>query len=86
MTFDERQEIISEINPDALFADGFEDALVGYVEIFNKLVAAYDRDKCIDILMIRDGMSSEEAVEYFDFNVTGSYVGENTPAFITTLE
>jgi len=85
-TFEEKQEIIQEINPDALYADGFEDALVGYVEIFNKVVAAYDRDKCIDILINRDGMDFDEAEEYFAFNVTGSYVGEHTPAFITKVE
>jgi hypothetical protein len=38
--------------------------------------------KCIDILMKRDDMTEEEAVEYFEFNVTGSYVGENTPVFV----
>jgi len=27
-------------------------------------------------------MTHEEAMEYFDFNVVGSYVGEHTPAFI----
>jgi len=32
--------------------------------------------------MNRDGMSYEEAIEYFDFNVTGAYVGEHTPMFI----
>ena len=31
--------------------------------------------------MERDGMSDEEAVEYFEFNVTGAWVGENTPIF-----
>jgi hypothetical protein len=27
-------------------------------------------------------MTSEEAEEYFEFNVQGAYVGENTPAFL----
>ena len=84
--FDEMCEIISELNPEALFADGFEDALVGYVEIFNRLIAVYDRERCISILVERDGMTEEEAEEYFSFNVTGAYVGENTPAFITCLK
>ena len=28
----------------------------------------------------------DEAVEYFEFNVAGAYVGEATPTFLTTLE
>ena len=30
----------------------------------------------------RDGMSYDEAMEYFDFNVQGAWVGENTPIFL----
>ena len=48
---------------------------------FNKTLAVYDRQKCIEILIDRDGMSEEEAVEYFEFNVTNAWVGENTPIF-----
>lgn len=83
--FTRKQEIIGELNEEALFADGFEDALIGYVEIFSKTIALYDRDKCIEILMKRDGMDYEGAIEFFDFNVTGAYVGESTPGFATLL-
>ena len=27
-------------------------------------------------------MSSDEATEYFDFNVVGAWVGESTPVFL----
>jgi hypothetical protein len=36
--------------------------------------------------MERDGMSSDEAIEYMEFNVIGAYVGELTPAFIYETE
>tara|TARA_Y100000310_G_scaffold344071_1_gene454932 strand:+ start:1981 stop:2283 length:303 start_codon:yes stop_codon:yes gene_type:complete len=66
-----------------LTADGFDDALIGIGERINlDSVAVYDVDKCIDILMSRDGMSREEAVEFFDFNVKGSWVGEKTPIWV----
>jgi len=66
-----------------LTADGFDDALIGIGERINlDSVAVYDVDKCIDILMSRDGMSREEAVEFFDFNVRGSWVGEKTPIWV----
>jgi len=32
----------------------------------------YDRDKCIDVLMTRDGMSHEEALDFFEYNTVGS--------------
>jgi len=69
---------------EVMLADGFEDALIGYVERFGmEPVALYDRDMCIHILMTRDGMSYEGAVETFDFNTAGAWVGEKTPAFAT---
>jgi len=67
--------------------DGFEEALIGYVERFSSeghvLVALYDRASCIRTLMERDGMSEEEAEEFFGFNVEGCYAGPLTPAFAT---
>jgi hypothetical protein len=77
---------VAEIDPEILLADGFEDALVGYVEVFSKTVALYDREKCLKILEKRDKMTPEEAEEFFGFNVTGAYVGDHTPAFATFLK
>ena len=69
--------------PHLLLADGFEQAFVGVVEGMGFAPkACYDKWKCYDILMERDGMSFEEATEYFEFNVAGAYAGEHTPAFI----
>lgn len=74
---------IREINPDALLADGLEAALVGYtVNHHHPHVAVYDIDKCIDVLVERDGMAPEEAGEYLSFNTLGAYVGENGPLFV----
>lgn len=79
-------ELCDEIGEEILLADGFEEAFLGIAWQFTKPMALYDRQKCIDILMKRDGMTDEEATEYFDFNVAGAYVGENTPAFLTRAE
>lgn len=76
------EEQLKEENPEAMFADGFDDALIGICRRFGQqAVAAYDYRKCIEILT-RDGMTEEEAEEYFEFNVIGAWVGEGTPAFI----
>lgn len=69
------------MSEEIMFADGFEDALLGIGVQFNKRFAIYDYDKCIKIL-VKDGMTEEEALEWMDFNVIGAYVGENTPVFL----
>lgn len=76
------QRLVEELGLDreALLADGFEGALIGSARIFNRVVALYDRAVCIEILM-EGGCTEEEAEEFFEFNVVGSFVGDYTPAF-----
>jgi hypothetical protein len=79
------KETIASLNEEATFADGFEDALIGYVERFGvSPVPLYDREVCIQIL-IDQGFTHEDAEEYFNYNVTGAWVGDGTPAFATIL-
>ena len=68
----------------ALLADGFEDALIGFGYQFTYPIAVYNREKCIEILMDRDGMDWGEAVEFLNFNTLGAYVGEHTPIYLET--
>lgn len=70
---------------EVLFAEGFESALVGIGQRFSYQVAIYDREACIKHLMsLQDpgNISIAEAEEYFEFNVVGAYVGDNTPVFV----
>ena len=78
----ERWEELMEIYDGCLMADGFEEALIGFGTRFNNPVTIYDLNKCRSILVERDGMSQEEAMEYMDFNVLGAYVGDETPIFL----
>jgi hypothetical protein len=74
---------LAEINPEALLADGLEKAFVGYtVNHHHPHVAVYSIDKCIDILVDRDGMTPEGAEEFIEFNTLGAYVGENGPLYV----
>lgn len=80
-------EKISYYNPEALTCDGFDDAIVGMAERINlNPVVAYSVPKMIEIMMQRDGMTYEEAYEYYEFNILGAWVGDNTPVFINSLE
>jgi hypothetical protein len=61
---------------DFLIADGFDDAIIGVDTMTMRLI--YSVSKCIDIL-IKENMTEEEAEEFFEFNVSGAYMGEKTP-------
>ena len=73
-----------QVMEDAITADGFEKAFVGStISAFSReQVALYDYDLCIKVLVEDQQMTEEEAIEYFDYNVIGSWVGEDTPIFI----
>jgi hypothetical protein len=78
-------EEIQEINPEALICDGFDEAIIGMAERINLgPVVAYSFEKILDILINRDGMTYEEAIEYYDFNILGLYAGEQNPVFLIT--
>jgi len=72
---------ILEDYEDVLIADGFDDAVIGIEPMTMRVV--YDIDKVIEILMDQ-GMDHDEAIEYYEFNIVGAYVGEQTPLFVNT--
>lgn len=86
MTPAEIKAAIAEENPDALFADGWDDALIGSVHRFgSEVLALYDTEKIISKLM-DDGLDRDEAWEHFNFNIIGAWVGDGTPAFALLTE
>ena len=77
-------EIIKELYPDETFliADGFDDAIIGVDEQNGKII--YDIDEVINTL-IMEGMEVDEAIEYYEYNIAGSYVGDKTPVFMRKI-
>ena len=71
-------------DPEALFLDPdtYDDAIVG-VCYDGRIV--YDINRIIAILMTRDGMTEEDAMDYFAFNIGGAYVGDMTPVYVTVV-
>lgn len=65
-----------------LFLDGHDNAIMGLARQFNTESIAYNKRKVIENLCLRGDMDHEEANEFFEFNIVGSYVGEHTPTFI----
>ena len=71
---------IIEYFPEVEFlkADGFDAAVIGFEESSERLI--YSMSKIIAIL-IEDGMTEEDAIDYYYYNISGSYVGPNTPIY-----
>lgn len=59
------------------------DCIVGVVRRFNDTFVLYDRERVLQ-KMVDGGMSYEDAVEFFEFNQVGAWMGDATPAFLVT--
>jgi|TARA_R100000455_G_C6254776_1_gene110801 hypothetical protein len=76
---------MAEQKDPTLYADGFDKAIIGFAEEWIEVPRViYSKAKMQDIL-IEQGMSVEEALEYLEFNVWGAYVGEGTPIYANDL-
>jgi hypothetical protein len=65
--------------------DGFDECYLGVGESYGENPALiYDYDQIIEKLQ-QDGMSNEEAKEYYDFNIIGAYIGEKMPIFLNRI-
>ena len=82
MNVKDRLGFIEDNYPNALIADGFDKAIMGIVERSGmNPVVLYNKNKCINIMIKRDGMTEEEAIEFYYYNIVGSHMGDYTPCF-----
>ena len=68
-----------KLDPDLLFADGYDDCIIGLAFRDETPVVLYSASAVKN--KIADNMPYPDAEDYFYFNVAGSYVGERTPLF-----
>lgn len=78
-----QSELLEMSDSKAIIFPDLEDALIGYGQQNTgregtKYYAIYSYEKIIKIYMERDGMTYDEAVDYFSFNTAG-VGGENFP-------
>ena len=79
-------EEIHEMNDQALFPTGYERAVIGYVERFGMdPLVLVDKEKMLE-MMVADGMTYEESLEFYEFNIIGAWVGDGTPCFATLIK
>ena len=66
-----------------LKADGFDKAIIGIDSLSERIV--YDKWAMVEILMVDDQMSEEDAVEFLEFNTWNTYVGKHTPIYVDVM-
>jgi hypothetical protein len=66
--------------------DGFDIAIIGTASVWNGNerveVLVYDIFVMVQQLIVRDGMTEEEALEYIEFNIENAYIGKDTPIIV----
>ena len=77
------KDLYGDDEPEMLFADGYDKAIAGVVWDGERTRVVYETEKILSILM-EDGMTYDEASEYFDFNVAGAHMGVYTPLYLET--
>ena len=82
-----RQACLDFVGDDAalLFADGYDDAILGIAERDGIPLVIYDVRKILQVLRSRDHMAREEAEEFFEFNIAGAWMGDQTPIFLRRI-
>jgi hypothetical protein len=58
-------------------AEGFDEAVIGLDMSSERII--YSVQKVIDILMERDGMDEQDAIDWYEYNMQSTYIGEHTP-------
>ena len=72
--------MIAHMEKEQIKADGFDEAIIGQEYHDGRYV--YSIERILEILMLRDDMTMDDAMEFFSFNIGGAYVGEMTPLYI----
>lgn len=69
-----------------LKADGFDEAIIGVGRRCGQpTIVVYDGEKCREMLQKQMKGDPIDADEYFEFNVVGAWMGEDTPIFVEPL-
>lgn len=78
----DREEIAGRYGDDLMFANGFDDSIIGVSIGISGRAIVYDADKMAKTLITRDEMEYSEAWEFLEYNTFNAYVGDNTPVFV----
>jgi len=83
----ELENVCSYLDDEILLMDGFEEAFIGFSRRCGQpTLATYSWNKMIDVLVQRDTMDPDEAVEYIEYNCAGAWMGPLTPVILYEYE
>jgi len=75
-------EEMKEFAEGAIILDGLDEAIMGIAEEFgNGYRIVYSKSKIFSILMNRDGMTEEETIEFYEYNILGLYASPQNAIF-----
>ena len=69
-----------------LFADDWDDCIIGVTDDFGTIRVVYDYNKMIEVFVRDNECVYEDAIEYLEYNTLGAYVGKKTPLYIIRNE
>jgi len=71
-------------------ADGLDDAILGVTEVTRDGqpydVVVYDTEAIVRILVHRDKMDYDDAIDWMEFNIVCAFVGPHTPLFVRPFD
>lgn len=79
------REQIAQDYPDLLVLEPeyFDGAIIGLAQRIGMDVVCYDKEKVLELLCVKEEMTYEDAIEHFEYNIIGSWVGDTTPVFLS---
>jgi hypothetical protein len=80
-----REQIQEHYDESLLFADEFDDCIIGVTDDFGTIRVIYCIEKMVETLM-DDSTTWQEAMEYLEFNTLHTWVGRNTPIYMEKRE
>lgn len=77
----DKRDLIVEIDDEILMLPTeFDGAIIGVSDD----IVVYDEDKVVEVLIENDGMSFEDAAEFYAYNIKGS-LGKGYPTYVSVL-
>ena len=81
-----REELAEHFGDDLLFADSFDNAIIGVSIGTDSRRVVYDTGQMVEILVQEENFTEETAWEFLEFNTFCAYVGEQTPIYVTKVD
>ena len=81
-----REKLSDSYGEELIFADGFDDAIIGVATGFDSQRVVYCYVSMIETMMKEDDISYEDALDWIEYNTLGSYVGKNTPIYVMGID